>query len=390
MKRLLLPVSAAFLWAAAPIWAQQGVKPQNPPQTKIKKMLTVLPMKESQRMEPDAIEDQAASGATIPFWHYSVVAPVDGRTYQGTMVGRNPTFHGHRTTIVPTSIIPVKLTFADTGTLFDPTTVDSCIGDSVVNVVTASPMFQNVNYTMNGVNVGATQYVDAFQRANFWKNVAGTPYHTLLGKTVLPPVNVTVPVAYGSTNGFGCVYGTMDLDWWDNYAQTTLIPSLASHGVSPGVFPIFLFDSVFEYIGDPSQCCVLGYHSAFNSNNLLQTYAISSFDTSGAIGGDISVTSHEIAEWLDDPDTNNATPAWGYVGQVYNGCQANLEVGDPLSPGFNTPTNPFTVTMPNGFTYTLQELAYFSWFFRQSPSIGSGNLYSDNTTFRSAQSSVCQ
>jgi hypothetical protein len=27
-------------------------------------------------------------------------------------------------------------------------------------------------------------------------------------------------------------------------------------------------------------------------------------------------------------------------------------VGDPLSPGFGTPTNPFFVLMPNGVTYT--------------------------------------
>jgi hypothetical protein len=91
--------------------------------------------------------------------------------------------------------------------------------------------------------------------------------------------------------------------------------------------------------------------------------------------------SHEIAEWLDDPNGSNPVPPWGAEGQVQAGsCQNNLEVGDPLSPGFGTPTNPFSVLMPNGVTYTLQELAYFSWFYGGA-SLGSGGLYSDNGTF---------
>lgn len=65
---------------------------------------------------------------------------------------------------------------------------------------------------------------------------------------------------------------------------------------------------------------------------------------------------------MDDPLTTNATPAWGHVGQV-SSCQTNLEVGDPLS-GTLLPS----VTM-NNFTYHSQELAFFSWFFRQVPSI---------------------
>jgi hypothetical protein len=62
----------------------------------------------------------------------------------------------------------------------------------------------------------------------------------------------------------------------------------------------------------------------------------------------------------------------------------NLEVGDPLT-GIYIPT----VTMPNGFTYHLQELAFFSWFYG-APSIGSGGLFSDNGTFKTDAGPVCQ
>ena len=83
---------------------------------------------------------------------------------------------------------------------------------------------------------------------------------------------------------------------------------------------------------------------------------------------------HEVGEWANDPIGLNPTPAWGHIGQQ-PGCQDNFEVGDPLS-GTLVPT----VTMPDGFTYNLQELAYFSWFYG-SPSIGAGGDFSNNETF---------
>ena len=391
MQKTIFALGTALLFAIPPGYGQVANRPARPSKP-IKPMYTVRRMNPAESIDPETIKTQAASGATIPFWSYSVVSPLDGKTYQGMMVGRSPFFNGHRTTVVNTDLIPVILTFEDTGTVFDPTALDSCLGDSVVNITAQSPIFQNASFTMNGINVGTTQYIDAFQRANFWNDVGGTPYHTLVGGSILSAVNVSVPAANGSTNiaDSGCPFGTMDINWWDAYLRNTVMPELASQGINPTVFPIFLFDSVFEYDSDPNNCCILGYHSSYNSNNLLQTYSISSYDTSGATGGnDISTSSHELAEWMDDPDTNNPTPAWGHVGQT-SGCQNNLEVGDPLSPGYDTPTNPFSVTMPNNHTYTLQELAFFSWFYRQSPSIGSAGMYSDNGTFSSAQPAVCQ
>jgi hypothetical protein len=45
--------------------------------------------------------------------------------------------------------------------------------------------------------------------------------------------------------------------------------------------------------------------------------------------------------------------------------------------------------MPNGFTYHLQELAFFSWFYG-APSIAVNGWYSDNNTFTSDAGPVCQ
>ncbi len=40
---------------------------------------------------------------------------------------------------------------------------------------------------------------------------------------------------------------------------------------------------------------------------------------------------YEVTEWANDPYVNNATPAWGGVGQTVGSCQGNFEVGDPLT-----------------------------------------------------------
>ena len=63
---------------------------------------------------------------------------------------------------------------------------------------------------------------------------------------------------------------------------------------------------------------------------------------------------------------------------------SNLEVGDPLS-GSEAPR----IVMPNGFTYHLQELAFFSWFY-QARSLGVHGWFSDNGTFLSNAGPVCQ
>jgi hypothetical protein len=333
------------------------------------------------------IKAQVMSGATIPLWNFSQVA-YDTLTYTGQMVGRSPFARGRRTTTIPTEVIPVKITMADTSEVFDPSVADSCApgGKSVDSLVVSSPIFQNSSFSMNGTSIGSTQYVDAFQRANFWSKVGGTPYHTVFSTspTVLAPVSLTVPVADGTTIPWQSLGGcrdlaTIDIDWWDLEVQTVLLPNLASKGVGPLNLPQFMLDSVaFTITG---QCCALGYHNAFfNTSGILQTYAVNMYDTSGAFGGDISVMSHEVAEWMDDPNGGNPTPAWGAEGQVTAGsCQNNLEDGDPLTPGFSTPTNSFVVTL-GGVTYSLQELAFYSWFFGP-PALGAGGLYSDNGTF---------
>jgi len=335
-----------------------------------------------------AFLDQGPVTPTIPLSPYRVVSPVDQRTYTGVMVGQSPSLSVHTTTTIPTLLIPVEIIIA--GHHFNPNAPDACLGGQSVTTVTAnSPLFQPAPFTMNGILMGTTQYGDAFQRANFWSVVGGTQYHTLLALQVHATVVVDATATAALYNAvcqapdLAGLRGGIEINAWDAYVRQTLIPAL---GITPDQFPIFLFRNVGLYDGSPTPCCIGGYHDAFTTTNM-QTYATADFDTSGNFGAanaDVAALSHEIAEWLVDPDVRsggNPTPAWGHTGQVAD-CQTNLEVGDPLT-GTQFPA----VTL-NGFTYHLPELAFFDWFFRTPPQ-GAKGYFSNDATFARDAGPLC-
>lgn len=210
----------------------------------------------------------------------------------------------------------------------------------------AFPLFGSLNYAPGGTSVGNTQFVDAFQRANFWKYTGPSginpSYHILLAGSAATPITITVPAAYGTTSPATCgLLGRIELKWLDSYLQTTVFPQLATAGILPSHFPVFLLANVVMYQNIVTNCCYLGYHSDFNNPSFggtVQTYAVADFDTSGSFSAatDINTLAHEVAEWLDDPLGSNPTPSWGRTGQVA-GCRTNLEVADPLNGTFTQP-----------------------------------------------------
>lgn len=360
---------------------------------------TVLP---AQGLTQDAVTRAIVSGGSLPMWNYGVTAApgLGGGSYTGTLMGRNPNLRAKSVTNIPLYIIPLKITITDAAhgaVLYDPTVADACFSGSPtdVNLVTQSPMFQTNLYdgvhapTMNGVDISQgvpLQYEDAFVRANWWSIVGGTNFHLNFTVTVLPAQSLSFSSSVGQNYVGGDEYtgcghiGVVDINAYDAAIQNLLKVTLAGT-VNPAVFPMLLTNSVVN--GDPghnlfANCCALGYHSAYTSGSNLQVY--SPFSVSAPFGGDISTISHEIAEALFDPTTLNATPAWGNEGQVPGACQGNLEVGDPLSPGFSDSIGTgFTITQ-NGFAYHLQELAFFNWFFGGT-STGAGGKYSNNGAF---------
>jgi hypothetical protein len=305
-----------------------------------------------------------------------------GSTFKFTMVGKNPRVtQSAPATTVQAELIPID--FVRGGVSNDPTVGNTCDSTPVTTRTMNSPIVKSVGWKFGGTAIGTGQYTDAFQRAEFWKFASPTGinpgYHVNLNWTQLPKVTVTVPKSESTPFASPCqrLLG-VDVNWLDADLQNTVLPSLTSQGlISPKKFPMFVASNVVEYDTIPTNCCILGYHNAMNTTSGIQTYGISDYDGTGEFDNgtplDVAIASHEVAEWMDDPTGVNPTKPWGNIGQV-SGCQSNLEVGDPLSGTL------FTRRM-NGFTYHLQELAFFSWFYHQSPSIGVHGWYSDQGSF---------
>jgi len=140
-------------------------------------------------------------------------------------------------------------------------------------------------------------------------------------------------------------------------------------------FPVFV---LYNTVGclDPtnlSTCGVLGMHGATTSTPV-QTYTFADYQLAGSSPTDIEPFGHEIAEWMADPLGENLAPTWGYIGQfsagsAIAGCSPLLEVADPLTGGVHTVSIGAT-------TYHVPDLAFASWFYRQSPSPTPGGKYS--------------
>jgi hypothetical protein len=365
---------------------------------------------------------QNNSSPTLPLFTYTVTSTRDGKTYTGTMVGPDPFAHPGGSARVPTQIVPVMVqtnsVFAGVDskgniltqpgvTVFDPTVADdSCSSapfDVPLTMVEQSPIVLPADFNYGGTDVGLVQTTESFQRANFFQLIApgnsgGVSYHVMLDPVnALSAVVINIPaasgVAYPTALFGGCPTGTeaiIDLAVFEPAIVNTILPALASQGVNPGTFPIFLVHNVVECEGTGcatlspnTACCVLGFHSSVNGG---QTFSPADYDTSGIFLSpvpDVSVLSHEVGEWMNDPFGRNRVPRWGHIGQQ-PGCQGNLEVGDPLSGTLAPP-----IAMPNGFTYHMQELAFFSWFYG-APSVGVNGWFSDNATFLHDAGPVCQ
>ena len=377
---------AAIVSMAAGVLAVTQSAGASPPRSQIPQVVhvRVLPDADAQLFAP--ITPQAAANAALKTYASTVTDL--GKTYTYRMVGTNPEVRSatSNSSTISTVVIPLIVKFSN-GDVFSPTMTDSCDpGATPIVRVQKSPLFNSRAWTWGGTSIGTGQYIDAFERAEFWhyvRPIGSNPgYGIQLALSVHPAITVTVPLADSAErSGTGCGIGKLGVvspSWALSYIKSVLVPLLPSFGISPRDFPIFLTHNVV--VGTPTSCCVLGIHSALSTPQGLQTFAFADYENSGSFGvasEDVSVLAHEVGEWVNDPFVNNATRPWGHVGQVAN-CQANLEVGDPLSGT--------SVSVPElGFTYHPQELAFFSWFYRQAPSLGVNGWYSNKGTFKTTQ-----
>jgi len=301
----------------------------------------------------------AAPGApppagTLEEWNGSFT--YNGTKYPFVMVGADPSTNTGAD--ITTWIVPVKLVLSD-GSVWDPLAGGP---SSPLARTILSPIFDmTTTYTRGGVDVGTTQYIDAFQRGNFWSIVQNnTSSHLLLGGptahlAVLPELTLNVPSQSGHQGTeFGVKVALVDINYYDTQISNYMAQSQI---INPTGFPIF--ENANTYLTEGG-CCIGGYHSA----NGAQTYANFEYITTpGVFSQDVSALSHEVGEWADDPlyPNQNNTPC------------GILEVGDPLETG--QPGHPYgTWAYPlHGFTYHLQDLVFLRYF--GGPVDGSVNDY---------------
>src|SRR5271165_6417951 len=291
---------------------------------------------------PKAIDPNMPTPAvTLQEWNGSYMDH-NGNNHNFVMVGADPSTN--QGALIPTWIIPVKIVLS-TGEVFDPISGGpfSPLARTII-----SPIFDHTtDYTQGGVDLGHTQYIDAFQRGNFWSIVQNNPNSHLLlggataGVTVLPELTLNVPAQYGKTGSpFGHLVGEVDINYFDGQISTYMTQQPQ---IQPNTFPIFIVNDVYLTEGG---CCIGGYHSA----NGAQTYAMFDYDDHpGVFSQDVSALSHEVGEWADDPlyPNQNNTPC------------GILEVGDPLENNRNYGAFPYTL---HNFTYNLQDLTFIGYF----------------------------
>lgn len=345
----------------------------------------------------------------LPFWEYGVQAAQDSNIYTGYVVGSNPTDLYSSTVQAPIVPVIVNITENVGGSpitwTWDPTQTDvGCLGadNTAYNLVWTSPLFTPTNFVLNGQFIGNTQYGDAVLRGEFWNYTGvGTllqyERRLTLSPSQLPPVVITVNAgssAAGWTIGTTQCGGAAQLVSGINpdsvfaaISQTLLDTQIqnyiATYALQLDQFPLFVLYKTMIFNGDSSNfsnCCIAGYHNVTSTG---QTYGVADFEENAyfnSFARDISSASHVINEWINDPTGSNPAPAWGHVGFV-SGCQNTFDVADPLVGTFMPPMT------QDGFTYHLQEMAFFSWFFGGT-NYGAGGEYSSNGTF-TAPSTVC-
>lgn len=364
--------------------------------------------------------------ARPPIFSFFQQSSRSGSVNYGFMVGTSPfsweDVHGAsvRTFVVPVVFVvhQVATDFAldsnnnviltgitDKDATYDPTKpAPACLGRTnnvPFKLAIESPIFQNHHWVWGGTDLGHTQYGDAFQRANFWQATGGEgDYHLLLKPVdVLPPVVLDFPKGSGiglpqSSMFFGysaCAPTVMvDFSYFDDLLNYVVLPQLAASGVNASAFTMFIAGNALwgQVIGElpiyfPEAA---GYHSFSDLDSSLN-YGVTQFgDENVFTWPDAVPLSHEVGEWMNDPNGSNYVTLYNVNALSPTGpaiCQGNYEVGDILAGVFMPP-----VTGKNGYTYTLQELAFFSYFYG-GPSRAVNGWYSNNNTLKTDAGPAC-
>jgi hypothetical protein len=301
---------------------------------------------------------------SIPHWSSSFTTA--GVKYPYTMVGTRPS--SNITSTLKNALLPVRFVFNGYKDVNGNKLVIS--PSAVITKIKNSPNWRSAPYS-----TGYTQFGDAVQRAEFYKTM-GANWHTLLAAPrMLPTATIVVPVGSGKVfkTSSGVIYARVDADLY----ETGITKVIDAADLRPGEFALAVSRNILlTYRGN---CCILGFHTSFQTGGTITKPAVQTFSWASWIDqkvfantdiADVMAISHEIVEWINDPFVDNTVPAWKYPDG--SGCQDNLETGDPVEVLYNM-SIPVTLS---GFAYHPQTEALLQWFSREKPSSAIHGAYS--------------
>ncbi len=302
----------------------------------------------------------AGSPVSVPIFTRSF--NVGSRQYTYTVAGRSPERGG--TTTIATVLVPVTLVFEEyKDKAGNPLAISA---SSDVKNVLASPIFQKFPFA-----TGDTQYGDAVQRAEFYKQAVANDWHTLLAPPrVLPALRIEISAADGyvltsKRTGRSLAVVDRDLVMKQFFTQISKMP------IAHNTLVIALTkDADFYAIGDATVCCSWGLHGIHQDPEAKssRSFVFASYLDPGVVPrfSDIQPLTQQIAEWMNDPLQgyhSNNFPRWRDPSQD-GACGGD---GEGSAYRYAEPTdggslpNATAVTM-NGITYHLENVALLAWF----------------------------
>jgi hypothetical protein len=291
----------------------------------------------------------------------------NGVTYTDRFVGTDPA-RRPQTTVIHTLIMPLRLDVGG-GVVLDPST-DAVGGRTPLDWVLHSPVFTNVEYFAKGASFGKHQFADELARENFWSEGGNDPrYHVILDPLVLPVQTVVV-----TPDRISLADHVIDVTWLDEQAN-----GLMSR-LNPDPATLVIIVAGYGLSGDGGAAA---YHNAATlasrPNGPLQSYIVTLWTndwSDGLYDPEIGINvGHEVAEWLNDPFTDNEVPPWAFYGSYGMGI---LEVADPFEFEQND-TDIYALTTVEGTAYVMPDVAYYDWFTRRPVSRSLNGYYSFNT-----------
>src|SRR5690349_7942788 len=228
-----------------------------------------------------------------------------------TLAGQDPEQGG--TTTIPVVLVPLMLSFEAGRAHGNPSVMDAAPD---VQRILRSPVFGKFRFGTSD----NTQYVDAMLRTMF---PAAKQWHVLLGKPLIKPLKITVPVGYGyvlSSKRTRTLMAMADMEFLQREIFKR-IPKLDGKLVIA-----VTHNTVYYAYGDATVCCSWGTHgvdSATGNSFVLASYLRSAPPI--VQDKDVQPLTQQLAEYVIDPlrdplfhpvrgqlpaTAGNVVPAW--------------------------------------------------------------------------------